>query len=170
MRPRPLEAQPTDIYALVFGLEELIRSSVGSRVSVEVVQLAATPCKAVVDANQLESVLLNLCLNARDAMPDSGRLRIATSIAEVDEAKGIELILAPGQYLLLSVADTGTGMAAEVAAHAFEPFFTTKTAQHGTGLGLSTAFNFARQSGGHIAIESEPGRGTTMQLYLPCES
>jgi CheY-like chemotaxis protein len=121
----------------------------------------------LVDPPQLENALLNLCINARDAMPDGGRLTIATSNAALDVAAARQRDLPPGQYVLIRVTDTGTGMAPEVIARAFDPFFTTKPSGQGTGLGLSMIYGFARQSAGQVRIDSAIGRGTSICLYLP---
>jgi CheY-like chemotaxis protein len=121
----------------------------------------------LVDPNQLENALLNLCINARDAMPDGGRLTIETANKWLDDHAARERELPPGQYVSLCVTDTGAGMTPEVAARAFDPFFTTKPLGQGTGLGLSMIYGFVRQSGGQVRIYSEPGQGTTMCLYLP---
>jgi CheY-like chemotaxis protein len=121
----------------------------------------------LIDPNQLENALLNLCINARDAMPDGGRLTIETANKWLDDRSAKERELSPGQYVSLCVTDTGTGMSPTVIAHAFEPFYTTKPFGQGTGLGLSMIYGFARQSGGQIRIYSELGKGTTMCLYLP---
>jgi CheY-like chemotaxis protein len=120
-----------------------------------------------VDPGQLENTLLNLAVNARDAMQGGGKLTIETGNAQVDDAYGREFDIAPGQYVLICVTDTGTGMSPEIAAKAFDPFFTTKDVGKGTGLGLSQVFGFIRQSGGNVKIFSEPGRGTTVKIYLP---
>ena len=119
------------------------------------------------DPGQLENALLNLCINARDAMPDGGKLTVETGNRWLDERAARERDLAPGQYVSLCVSDTGTGMTPEVAAKAFDPFFTTKPIGQGTGLGLSMIYGFARQSGGQARIYSEPGQGTMVCLYLP---
>ncbi len=121
----------------------------------------------LVDLNQLENALLNLCINARDAMPDGGRLVIETANRWLDHRAAREYELPPGQYVSLSVSDNGTGMTPEVAKRAFDPFYTTKPLGLGTGLGLSMIYGFARQSGGQVRIYSEPGQGTMVQLYLP---
>jgi CheY-like chemotaxis protein len=121
----------------------------------------------LVDHNQLENALLNLCINARDAMPDGGRLTVETANTWLDPVEAAERDLPPGQYISLCVSDTGTGMAAAVIERAFDPFFTTKPLGQGTGLGLSMIYGFARQSGGQVRIYSELGRGTTMHLYFP---
>ncbi|MFC7554079.1 ATP-binding protein [Pseudoroseomonas wenyumeiae] len=121
----------------------------------------------LVDPHQLENALLNLCINARDAMPKGGRLTIETANRWLDNQAAQDQDLPPGQYISLCVSDTGTGMTPEVAAKAFDPFFTTKPLGQGTGLGLSMIYGFARQSGGQVRIYSEPGRGTVVCLYLP---
>lgn len=165
-RRQALESKPTNVNRLVTGMEELIRRTVGPSIHVEVVG-AGGLWSTLVDSNQLENALLNLCLNARDAMPQGGRLTIETANRWLDARGARDLDIAPGQYISLCVTDTGTGMEADVAAHAFDPFFTTKPLGQGTGLGLSMIYGFARQSGGQIRIYSEVGKGTTMCLYLP---
>jgi len=147
-------------------MEELIRRTVGPAIHVEVVG-AGGLWSTLVDPNQLENALLNLCLNARDAMPQGGRLTIETANRWLDERGARDLDIAPGQYISLCVTDTGTGMEPDVAAHAFDPFFTTKPLGQGTGLGLSMIYGFARQSGGQVRIYSEVRKGTSMCLYLP---
>ena len=166
-RRQTLDPKPVDVNKLIGGMEDLIRRSVGPNIEVEMVGAGGLwPTK--VDASQLESALLNLCINARDAMlPDGGRLTIETANKWLDERAARERDLNPGQYVSLSVTDTGTGMAANVIDRAFDPFFTTKPLGEGTGLGLSMVYGFARQSGGQIRIYSEFGKGTTMSLYLP---
>ena len=165
-RRQALEPKPTNVNRLVTGMEELIRRTVGPSIHVEVVG-AGGLWSTLVDSNQLENALLNLCLNARDAMPQGGRLTIETANRWLDARGARDLDIAPGQYISLCVTDTGTGMEADVAAHAFDPFFTTKPLGQGTGLGLSMIYGFARQSGGQIRIYSEVGKGTTMCLYFP---
>jgi signal transduction histidine kinase len=165
-RRQALEPKPTNVNRLVTGMEELIRRTVGPAIYVEVVG-AGGLWSTLVDPNQLENALLNLCLNARDAMPQGGRLTIETANRWLDERGARDHDIAPGQYISLCVTDTGTGMEPDVAAHAFDPFFTTKPLGQGTGLGLSMIYGFARQSGGQIRIYSEVGKGTTMCLYLP---
>ena len=165
-RRQTLAPKPTDVNRLVSGMGELIRRTVGPAVEMEVVE-AGGLWPTLVDPHQLENALLNLCINARDAMPDGGRLTIETANTVVDSREALARDLQPGPYIRLSVADTGTGMAADVIARAFDPFFTTKPLGHGTGLGLSMIYGFVRQSGGQVRIESEVGQGTTMSLYLP---
>ena len=165
-RRQALEPKPTNVNRLVTGMEELIRRTVGPAIHVEVVG-AGGLWSTLVDPNQLENALLNLCLNARDAMPQGGRLTIETANRWLDERGARDLDIAPGQYISLCVTDTGTGMEPDVAAHAFDPFFTTKPLGQGTGLGLSMIYGFARQSGGQIRIYSEVGKGPPMCLYLP---
>jgi PAS domain S-box-containing protein len=161
-----LDPRPFDVNKLIAGLEELIRRTVGPQIAVEVVGAGGLwPTR--VDGPQLESALLNLCINARDAMPDGGHLTIETANRWLDERTARERELAPGQYVSLCVTDTGTGMTPDVIAKAFDPFFTTKPLGQGTGLGLSMIYGFVRQSGGQIRVYSEVGKGTTMCLYLP---
>ena len=140
--------------------------SIGEAIDLEIVasnDLWGTLC----DPNQLESALLNLAINARDAMPDGGRLVIATANARLDSVTADTPALSPGEYICIAVTDTGVGMSAEVAARAFDPFFTTKPIGQGTGLGLSMIYGFARQSNGHVTIDSRIGQGTSVRLYLP---
>jgi PAS domain S-box-containing protein len=165
-RRQTLDPKPTDANKLVRDMEDLIRRTVGPQIVVSTVldpDLWATLC----DPNQLESAVLNLCINARDAMPDGGRLSIETRNSQVDERSARRRDMRPGEYVVICVTDTGTGMPPEVIARAFDPFFTTKPLGQGTGLGLSMIYGFARQSGGQVRIASEEGRGTTMRLYLP---
>ena len=165
-RQQTLDPKPTDVNALVNGMEDLVRRTVGPSVHIEVVG-AAGLWPALVDPPQLENALLNLCINARDAMPGGGRITIETANKWLDEHGAKERDLPPGQYLSLCVTDTGTGMTPEVIARAFDPFFTTKPIGQGTGLGLSMIYGFARQTGGQVRIYSEIGQGTTMCIYLP---
>jgi PAS domain S-box-containing protein len=165
-RRQALEPRPTNVNKLVAGMEELIRRTVGPAAEIEVVGSAGL-WTTLVDPGQLEGALLNLCINARDAMPDGGRITIETANRWLDGRAARERELPPGQYVSLSVTDTGVGMSPEVAARAFDPFFTTKPIGQGTGLGLSMIYGFTRQSGGQVRIYSEPGHGTTMCLYLP---
>jgi PAS domain S-box-containing protein len=163
-RRQTLDPKSTDIDWLVADMEDLIRRTVGPSVKIEVLGTAAL-WNTLVDKNQLENALLNLCINARDAMPEGGTLLIETSNRRIDERSAREHDLPPGQYVKIGVSDTGTGMTPDVIAHAFEPFFTTKPI--GTGLGLSMIHGFARQSGGQVRIYSEVGKGTMVCLYLP---
>ena len=165
-RRQTLDPKPTDINRLVFGMEELIRRTVGPSIAVEVVG-AAGLWPACVDAAQLENALLNLAINARDAMPDGGQLTIETANKWIDDRGGRERELAPGQYLSICVSDSGTGIPPDVIDRIFDPFFTTKPIGQGTGLGLSMIHGFVRQSGGQVRVYTEPGQGTTMCLYFP---
>lgn len=165
-RRQTLDPKPTNVNHLVTGMEELVRRSVGPHITTEVV-LAAGLWSSFIDGPQLESALLNLCLNARDAMPQGGRLTIETANKWIDDYAARGRNVASGQYVSLCVTDTGTGMSPDVIEHAFEPFFTTKPIGEGTGLGLSMVYGFVRQSGGQVCIYSEAGQGTTMCLYLP---
>jgi CheY-like chemotaxis protein len=165
-RRQTLDPRPVDINRLIAGMEDLIRRTIGPSVQLEVVS-AGGSWPTLVDASQLENALLNLCINARDAMPDGGRLTIETANKWLDDRSAKEREIPAGQYVALSVTDTGVGMAADVLAKAFDPFFTTKPLGAGTGLGLSMVYGFARQSGGQVRIYSEVGLGTTVHLYLP---
>ncbi len=165
-RRQTLDPKPADVNRLITELDELIRRTMGPAIEVSI---QATPelWGVLVDANQLENALLNLCINARDAMPDGGTLTIETCNTVLDAAAAARLELSPGPYIRLGVADTGTDMSAEVIARAFDPFFTTKPIGAGTGLGLSMVYGFARQSGGQARIVSTHGEGTRVCLYLP---
>jgi len=165
-RQSPLAPEPIDLNRMTGGLTELLTRTLGERVRLETV-LGAGLWKAHADPNQLENAIINLAVNARDAMPDGGRLTIETGNAHLDEVYAADEGLNPGQYVLLGVSDTGTGMTTETLSRAFEPFFTTKAVGKGTGLGLSQVFGFARQSGGHVKIYTELGHGTTFKIYLP---
>ena len=165
-RRQTLDPRPTNVNALVNGMAELIQRTVGPGISVETVG-AAGLWTALVDASQLENALLNLCINARDAMPDGGRITIETANKWIDRAAARTHDMPVGQYLSLCVTDTGTGMTPDVIAKAFDPFFTTKPLGQGTGLGLSMIYGFAQQSGGQVRIYSEAGQGTTVCIYLP---
>ena len=165
-RRQTLDPKPTDINRLISGMEDLIRRSVGPQIEVEVVG-AGGLWLTKVDPSQLENALLNLTINARDAMPDGGRITIETANKWLDQRAAGDRDLPPGQYVSLCVTDTGTGMTPEVISRAFDPFFTTKPLGQGTGLGLSMIHGFARQSGGQVRIYSEVGDGTTMCLYFP---
>jgi PAS domain S-box-containing protein len=165
-RRQTLDPKPLDVNRLIGGMEDLLRRSVGPTITVEVVGAGGLwPVK--VDASQLENSILNLCINARDAMPGGGALTIETANKWLDERAAKDRELPPGQYVSLCVTDTGTGMTPEVIARAFDPFYTTKPLGQGTGLGLSMIYGFVRQSGGQVRIYSEINKGTTMCLYLP---
>jgi len=166
-RQQPLAPLSLDINKLVAGMSELLQRTLGEYYLIETV-LAGGLWRAFADPGQLENAIVNLAVNARDAMPEGGRLTIETANAYLDDeyAKGRPEVL-PGQYVLVSVSDTGTGMTPDVAAKAFDPFFTTKPVGKGTGLGLSQIFGFVKQTGGHVAIYTEPAQGTTVKLYLP---
>lgn len=165
-RRQTLDPKPTDVNRLIGGLEELLQRTVGGTVDIEIVAAPAL-WTANIDAGQLENALLNLCINARDAMPENGRITIATANTLLDEVAGRQRDLPAGEYLSVCVTDTGTGMSLETIERAFEPFYTTKPIGQGTGLGLSMIYGFARQSGGQVRIDSEIGVGTTVCLYLP---
>ncbi len=165
-RRQTLDPKPTDMNRLVADMDELVRRTVGPSITIEVVK-AAGLWPTLVDPNQLESALLNLCINARDAMPDGGRLTIETANRWLDIRAAKERDLSAGQYISLCVSDTGTGMPPDVIERAFDPFFTTKPIGEGTGLGLSMIYGFVRQSGGQAKIYSEIGKGTMVCLYLP---
>jgi PAS domain S-box-containing protein len=165
-RRQPLAPQPLDPNKLVLGMAELLRQTLGETVTIETV-LAGGAWRVSVDPNQLETAILNLAVNARDAMPRGGKLTIETANTFLDEAyAAAHAEVTAGQYVMIALSDTGTGMSKELVSRAFEPFFTTKEAGHGTGLGLSQVYGFIKQSGGHVKIYSEPGEGTTLKLYL----
>jgi CheY-like chemotaxis protein len=156
-----------EIYTVVASAQRLLRRLLPEDVTVETA-LAPSPWLTSADPSQLEQVLVNLALNARDAMPGGGTLRIATDNVTVDAADAERHVgVDPGDYVVLSVVDSGEGMSKEVVAHVFEPFFTTKSVGKGTGLGLAMVHGVVHQSGGHIRVESELGRGTTFRIYLP---
>jgi len=166
-RLQPLNPRAVDTNRLILGMSDLLTRSLGERIELETISGAGL-WKVEVDGSELEATMLNLALNARDAMPEGGKLTIETSNAYLDDEycrqhSGIE----PGQYVLISVTDNGVGMDRNTADRAFEPFFTTKEAGKGTGLGLSQVYGFMKQSGGHVKIYSERGQGTTVKLYLP---
>ena len=166
-RRQPLDPRSIDINSLVNEMSELLHRTLGETVAVETVRGAGL-WRIEADANELEAAILNLAVNARDAMGEGGRLTIETANAHIDAgyaAAQAEVI--PGQYVVVSISDTGTGMDAPTIARAFEPFFTTKPVGKGTGLGLSQVYGFVKQSGGHVKIYSEVGHGTTVKIYLP---
>jgi len=165
-RRQPLIPKGVDVNRLVVSLEDLLRRTMGETIDLEIAarnDLWRTLC----DPNQLESALLNLAINARDAMPDGGGLTISTANVRIDRVTADTPALSPGDYVCIAVTDSGVGMSAEVAGRAFDPFFTTKPIGQGTGLGLSMIYGFARQSNGHATIDSRIGQGTTVRLYLP---
>ncbi|WP_371099778.1 ATP-binding protein [Pseudomonas sp. 313] len=165
-RRQTLAPEATVVNQLVGGMLDLVQRTVGPAIQVHFTSLPDDQ-PLLVDQSQLENALLNLCINARDAMPNGGRILIAASYRILGDGDTRDFELPPGRYLHLSVTDTGSGMTAEVAAKAFEPFFTTKPMGQGTGLGLSMIYGFARQSGGQLRLRSTPGEGTTVCLYLP---
>lgn len=166
-RQQPLAPKALDANKLVGGMSELLRRTISENIRIETV-LAGGLWATFIDGVQLENALLNLCVNARDAMPGGGRLTIETANTHLDDGyAATHAEVTPGQYVMVSVTDTGTGMPPEVIDRAFDPFYTTKGIGKGTGLGLSQVFGFVKQSGGHVKIYSEPGVGTTVKLYLP---
>ncbi|MET0270810.1 MAG: PAS domain-containing protein [Sphingomonas sp.] len=165
-RRQSLDLKPIDANRLVASLEELLRRTIPENVTLRIALEDALP-HAVADANQLENAILNLAINARDAMPDGGQLTIETKTMVLDEAyAAIRPEVEPGRYVVIAVSDTGVGMTAEVLEKVFDPFFTTKPIGQGTGLGLSMVYGFARQSGGQVRVHSHPGMGTTVSLFL----
>jgi CheY-like chemotaxis protein len=166
-RQQPLDPKAIDINELIVKMDGLMRRAIGGQLEMKTV-LGDNLWHVFVDPSQLENALLNLAINARDAMPDGGRLTIETSNIRIDDAAVADQAgSAPGDYLLVTVSDTGTGMDKDTLAHAFEPFFTTKEVGKGSGLGLSMVYGFVQQSRGHVRIYSEPGQGTTVRIYLP---
>jgi CheY-like chemotaxis protein len=165
-RRQTLDPKPIAPNKLILDMAELVQRTVGPEIKVETV-LAIGLWATLCDPNQLENAILNLCINGRDAMPDGGRLTIETANTWLDERGARERDMQPGQYVAICVTDTGTGMPPDVVERAFDPFYTTKPIGHGTGLGLSMIYGFAKQSGGQARIDSEVGVGTTVRLYLP---
>ena len=166
-RQQPLQPEPIDVNRLLTGMSDLLMHSLGGAVRLETV-LAGGLWPVHADPNQLENVILNLAINGRDAMPDGGRMTIESQNAHLDSRYAAEEIgITPGQYVLIAVTDSGTGMPQEVIDKAFDPFFTTKAVGKGTGLGLSQVYGFIKQSGGHVRIYSEIGQGSTVKIYLP---
>ncbi len=166
-RQQPLVPQPIDVNKMIVNMSDLLHSTLGEQIRIETVA-AAGLWTIHADAQQLESAILNIAINARDAMPDGGRLTIETANAYLDDAycrQNPEVV--PGQFVMIAITDTGTGMSPEVAARVFDPFFTTKPAGKGTGLGLSQVYGFVKQSHGHSKIYSEVGAGTNVKIYLP---
>jgi PAS domain S-box-containing protein len=169
-RRHPLSPEVLSVNKLVAGMSDLLRRTIGEAILVETV-LAGGLWPTLADANQLENALINIAVNARDAMPDGGKLTIETANSHLDDAYArMHDEVQPGQYVAIFITDTGIGMSAETVAQAFEPFFTTKDIGQGTGLGLSQVYGFIKQSGGHVKIYSEVGEGTTVKLYLPRHS
>ena len=166
-RRQPLDPKPLDVNKFLSGSAEFLQRSLGELIDVEVIG-AAGLWQIEVDSNQLETALVNIAINARDAMPKGGRLTIeaANTYLDVAYCKPIPE-LSPGQFVVICMTDTGEGMDGDILSHAFEPFFTTKEVGHGTGLGLSQVYGFVKQSGGHVKIYSEVGQGTTVKLYFP---
>ncbi|MGD0491943.1 MAG: ATP-binding protein [Steroidobacteraceae bacterium] len=166
-RRQSLDAKIVDLNGLVGSLEVLLRRTINEQTILKI-ELAPDMPSGVVDCNQLESALLNLAINARDAMPEGGEITVATGSIVLDEdGAAASLGLGRGRYVTVSVSDTGVGMSPELLERAFEPFFTTKPLGQGTGLGLSMVYGFAKQSGGQVRIQSKPGAGTSVMLYLP---
>jgi CheY-like chemotaxis protein len=166
-RRQPLSPKPIDPNKLVTGMSELLHRSLGETIAIETV-LSPSIWKIEADANELENAILNLAVNSRDAMPDGGKLTIETANMHLDHdyaRRNAEIT--PGQYVVFSISDTGSGMSADVMEKVFEPFYTTKDVGKGTGLGLSMVYGFVKQSGGHVKIYSEVGVGTTVRIYLP---
>ncbi|RVA84206.1 response regulator, partial [Mesorhizobium sp. M7A.F.Ca.CA.004.01.1.1] len=166
-RQQPLAPQIVDANRLLTGMSDLIRRALGETIRIETV-LAGGLWKTHADPSQIENAVLNLAVNARDAMGDDGKLTIETANSHLDDSyAAAHAEVAAGQYVMIAVSDTGSGMTPDVISKAFEPFFTTKAVNKGTGLGLSQVFGFVKQSGGHVNIYSEPGEGTTIKIYLP---
>lgn len=166
-RRQPLRPQAIEVDRLIVELMERLRGILGDGIAVELSRRRDLR-PAMADPAALETALLDLVNNARDAMPEGGRLLIETGMAQIDEAQARQLVdVAPGPYVTISITDNGTGMAPEVARRAFDPFFSTKGGGKGRGLGLSTVEGFASQSGGHVTLASAPGKGTTVTIYLP---
>jgi signal transduction histidine kinase len=161
-RRQPLRPEVFDLNNALAGIDSLLRQAVGSAIQVSM-DLAAVPCRIKVDRNQMELAILNLAINARDAMPDGGRLIVTLNTERLNGSPD-GLV---GGYAVIAIEDTGTGMPPEVQAQALEPFFTTKEPGKGTGLGLSMVYGFSKQSGGALTIESEVGRGTSISIFLP---
>lgn len=165
-RKQPLQPRETDVNTLVIDTAKLLRPTLGEQIQIETV-FEDERCVAIVDPNQLTTALLNLSLNARDAMPDGGKLILETGAAYLDEVYASANDVRPGHYVLIAVSDTGSGIAANMLDRVFDPFFTSKGPGKGTGLGLSMVYGFIKQSAGHIKIYSEEGYGTTIKMYLP---
>jgi CheY-like chemotaxis protein len=166
-RRQPLQPRNTDVNALVIDAARLLRPTLGEQIEIESM-LAHDSAPALIDPSQLSTAILNLALNARDAMPDGGKLTLETGNVVLDENyPGMTSEIKPGNYVMIAVSDTGEGIPANLLDKVFEPFFTTKEVGKGSGLGLSMVYGFVKQSNGHIKIYSEEGHGTTVKLYLP---
>jgi PAS domain S-box-containing protein len=166
-RRQALQPKPVDINRMLVDIESFLRRTLSADIELEVIR-SGEDCTALVDLTQLESALLNLCVNARDAMPEGGHLIVETGIVELDSSYAEQNAdVTPGQYILIAVSDTGCGISRENLSRVFDPFFTTKEVGKGTGLGLSMVYGFVKQSKGHVRIYSEPGHGTSVKLYLP---
>jgi CheY-like chemotaxis protein len=169
-RKQVLAPERTNISATALHFRQMARQVLSEEIELKT-RLADDPWAVVVDAGQLESALLNLAINARDAMPRGGELLIETANRTISPAQAQTYgEMAPGEYVMIAISDNGTGMTADTKAKVFEPFFTTKEVGQGTGLGLSMVFGFAKQSGGHVALESDLGQGTTVRIFLPREA
>ena len=169
-RRQTLQSRPVDINQLLTGMESFLRRTLSADIELHLIQ-SETRCEATVDPAQLENALLNLCVNARDAMPEGGKLIIEASCAALDTDYAAQNAdVAAGEYVLLAVSDTGCGISQENLSRVFDPFFTTKEVGKGTGLGLSMVYGFVKQSQGHVQVYSEPGQGTSVKLYLPKSS
>ena len=166
-RRQALEPRSVDLGRVIRDMTDMLRRTLGEQIEVEAV-IAGGLWNTLADPNQVENAILNLAINARDAMPDGGKLTLEAANAYLDDAYAAHHgEVTPGQYVMLAVSDTGSGMTPEVMNRVFEPFFTTKPEGKGTGLGLAQAYGFVKQSGGHIKIYSEVGEGTTVKIYLP---
>jgi CheY-like chemotaxis protein len=166
-RRQPLRPAAVDINRLVVGMDGLLRRTLGESIRIELVQGAGL-WQAMVDPTALETAILNVAINARDAMPNGGRLTISTANMHIDESYArVHTEVQPGQYVAISITDNGVGMPPEIAKQAFEPFFTTKEVGKGSGLGLSMVYGFVKQSRGHVSLYTEPDKGTTVKMYLP---
>ncbi len=166
-RKQELQTQMVDVNKVTDEAEKMLRRIIGANMRLET-KLAQEPCRICADPSQISQVIMNLVINARDAMPDGGRIVIETARTVLDDkTSGMRLAPKPGNYVMLSISDTGSGMAPETLSHIFEPFFTTKAPGAGTGLGLSTVYGIVNQASGGIAVESEPGRGSAFKIYFP---